>query len=113
MSELISRVKIDMGNLTRISETYRDKNQVLRDGYVQACMIVIDTYTANKLIRAGFASGWRYLVKKDGFCELWAPPVGKPVKYIIQNAVFSRALTARGSGLIKREERTNGSTRPT
>ena len=100
--KLISRTKQNMGTLTKVNEIFQADSETLRDGYVKACMIVVETYTANKLIRAGLASGWRFLVTDNGFVELWAPAVGQPVKYIFQNATLARSIAARGSGLITR-----------
>lgn len=104
MSRLIARDVQRMGTVTKIEEQFQDDPEQLRDAYVQACMIVIDNYTATKLIRAGFANGWRFMVKEEGFVELWAPAVLYPVKYIIHNATLARAVSARGSGLITGEE---------
>ena len=80
MSRLIARDVQRMGTVTKIEEQFQDDPEQLRDAYVQACMIVIDNYTATKLIRAGFANGWRFMV------------------------TLARAVSARGSGLITGEE---------
>ena len=106
MKELIRRTSAKMGNLTKVGEVYREETTTLRDAFVTACGIVAETYKANKLIRAGLAAGWRFLVQDDGFVELWVPAtaLGRPVKYIFQNAILARVLAARGNGLIREEK---------
>jgi len=92
---LIGRVSRQQGTLTQVSESYRDTHMQLRDAFVKACLIVIDTYTATKLIRAGRAAGWRFRCRKDDHVALWAPPTGwRPITYTVRNAVLWRAVKA-------------------
>ena len=104
MSKLISTSKQALGAVSKVQKVFREPNRELRDAYVTACAIVIDDYTGRKLVKAGLASGWRFVAKEDDFVDLWAPAILKPVTFELRNAIFHRAVIARGSGLITGEE---------
>ena len=104
MSELISRQSQDMGSVTRIEEVYREPSGVIADAYVEACTIVIEDYTARKLVLAGSGGGWRFRLLEDDFVDIWAPVAGeKPVTYKLRNAALWRAIKACGKNLILQE----------
>ena len=104
MSELVSRQSQNMGSLTRVEERRRVEGGALANAYVEACTIVIDDYTARKLVKAGSATGWRYHLTEGDFVELWAPSTGqKPVTYIFRNSILWRAVKACNYELIAQE----------
>ena len=104
MSELVSRHMQDMGSLMRVEEVYREPSGVLTDAYVKACTIVIDDYTARKLVLAGSAGGWRFRLLEDDFVDMWAPSTGeKPVTYKLRNSTLWRAVMACGKDMILQE----------
>lgn len=104
MSELISGQTHKMGALTRVEERYREAPGKLADAYVEACTIVIDDYTARKLVKAGAATGWRFHLSEGDFVSLWAPSTGqKPVTYIFRNYTLWRAVKACNCELVTQE----------
>ena len=104
MSELVSRHKQDMGSLMQVEEMYREAPGKLANAYVEACTIVIDDYTARKLVKAGSAGGWRFRLLEDDFVDMWAPSTGeKPVTYKLRNSTLWRAVKACGKDLILQE----------
>ncbi len=102
MSELISRQTKDMGSVTRVEEVYREEPGKLVDAYVEACTIVIDDYTARKLVLAGSATGWRFKLSEGNFVSLWAPCTGQqPVTFIFRNSTLWRAVKACGCEILQ------------
>jgi len=101
MREIESRETTQAGTLKVIRERYREESGTLIDAFVTACAVVIENHVAQKLIRAGRASGWRFRQMQDFFVELWAPPSGKKaVTYTFRNQVLWRCLEKMGEEML-------------